>query len=88
MDAYEVTFKPSVEKDLRRLPREVVDRILKRIEALGENPRIRGVVKLSGAEALYRLRVGGYRVIYEIDSAARAVVIHYVRHRREAYRAR
>src|SRR5437870_8906715 len=42
--------------------------------------------KLSGAERLYKIRVGDYRIVYEVDTAALQVTIHYVRHRREAYR--
>jgi mRNA interferase RelE/StbE len=83
---YDVAFKPSVEKDLKRVPKQVVARILERIEALAINPLPPGCAKLSGAERLYRIRVGQYRVVYGIDSEARVVTVHYVRHRREVYR--
>ncbi|MFN3467074.1 MAG: type II toxin-antitoxin system RelE family toxin [Candidatus Brocadiales bacterium] len=43
-------------------------------------------MKLSGGEATYRLRVGDYRVIYEVDTDAKIICVHYVRHRREVYR--
>jgi len=86
MASYEVTLKPSVERDLRRLPRDTVARVIARIEALAARPRNRSAAKLSGSEGLYRVRVGNYRIIYGIDSMARRVVVHYVRHRRDAYR--
>jgi len=86
MGSYKVIFKPSVEKDLRSLPQEVVKRILKRIEALKNDPIPRQSVKLSGAEQLWRIRVGEYRVIFGIDKAYLQVVVHHVRHRREVYR--
>jgi mRNA interferase RelE/StbE len=86
MGSYSIVFKPSVEKDLRSLPKEVVARVLARIENLQSEPLPRQAVKLSGAERLYRIRVGEYRVIYEIDSDAMEIIVHYVRHRREAYR--
>ena len=86
MRSYKVIFKPSVEKDLRSLPQEVVKRILKRIEALKNDPIPRQSVKLSGAEQLWRIRVGEYRVIFGIDKAYLQVVVHHVRHRREVYR--
>ena len=86
MDLYNVVFKPSVEKDLRRLPASISSRIMGRIQGLVSEPFPPGSIKLSGAEKLYRLRVGDYRIIYEVDIAARVVKFHYVRHRRDAYR--
>ena len=71
---------------MRKLSAENCDRILVRIEALATEPLPTQAVKLKGSEGLYRIRVGDYRVIYEVDAEARSVLIHYVRHRREAYR--
>jgi len=56
------------------------------IEALSDDPLPRQSTKLAGAEHLYRIRVGDYRVIYTIDHQAKQVIVHYVRHRRDAYR--
>jgi len=84
--SYKVTFKPSVEKDLRSLPQSVVTRIFKRIDALKENPFPRQSIKLAGAEQLYRVRIGDYRMIYGVDKNNRQVIVHYVRHRRDVYR--
>ena len=86
MAAYSVFSKPSVERDLRRLPRGAVDRVMERIAALANKPFPRDAVKLSGAERLYRLRAGDYRIVYEVDTALLRVTVHYVRHRRVAYR--
>lgn len=86
MASYRVVLKPSVEKDLRSLPKATIQRILARIEALAEEPLPRQSAKLTGAENLYRLRVGDYRIVYGVDSKEVTVVVHYVRHRREAYR--
>ncbi|MBI2303258.1 MAG: type II toxin-antitoxin system RelE/ParE family toxin [Chloroflexi bacterium] len=86
MGSYRVEFKGSTERDLRRISPALIDNILKRIEALSDDPTPRQSVKLSGSERTCRLRVGDYRVIYEIDSEAKAVVIYHIRHRREAYR--
>ncbi len=58
MASFEVLFKPSVGKDLRPLPQPMVARIMERIEVLKENPFPRQLVKMTGAEQLYRLRVG------------------------------
>lgn len=86
MASYRINLKRSVEKDLRRLPQAQLPRVLSAIDQLALDPHPRGAVKLSGAETLYRVRVGDYRVIYEVDTAAGEVTIHYLRHRRDAYR--
>jgi len=87
MASYELIVKPSVEKDLHTLPKPVVKRVLERIDHLKDTPFTRQSIKLAGAENLYRIRVGNYRIIYGVDVKARLVTIHYVRHRREAYRS-
>jgi mRNA interferase RelE/StbE len=88
MPPYEVVFKPSVEKDLRPLPLSVIERVFTRIDALGNDPFPRQAVKLAGAEQLYRIRIGDYRIVYEVDTEIRQITIHYVRHRRDVYRQR
>jgi mRNA interferase RelE/StbE len=87
MTSYNVVFKPSVEKDLRSLPKALIARAMKHIAGLQTDPFPRQAIKLSGAERLYRVRVGDYRIVYEVDTKAKQVTIHYVRHRREVYRA-
>jgi len=86
MDSFKVVFKPSVHKDLRRLPKAMIQRVMAHLERLKDNPFPPNSIKLEGAEQIYRIRVGDYRVIYQVDTEARLVTIHYVRHRREAYR--
>ena len=87
MASYNVAFKPSVHKDFRRLPKSVVARAMKRIETLSAEPFPHGVEKLEGAERLYRIRVGDYRIVYEADTQTQQIIVLYVRHRREVYRA-
>jgi mRNA interferase RelE/StbE len=86
MPSYKIIFKPSVHKDLRKLTRRMVERSLEKIEGLGETPFPANSLKLEGAEQLYRLRIGDYRVVYQVDNAAREITIHYIRHRREVYK--
>ena len=86
MASFSVVFKPSVEKDLRRLPKPIVGRVIEHIEKLVADPFSRQSVKLEGAEHLYRVRVGDYRIVYGVDNDNRQITIHYVRHRREVYR--
>lgn len=86
MESYSIYLKPSAEKDLRRLPKPVIARVLTLIAGLESEPFPRKAVKLTGTERLYRLQAGDYRVIYEVDTKARQIIIHYIRHRREVYR--
>jgi len=86
MESYSVYLKPSAEKDLRRLPKPIVARVLALIEGLQSEPFPRKVVKLTGTERLYRLPVSDYRVVYEVDTQAHKIIVHYIRHRREVYR--
>ena len=85
MARFELRFKPSVIKDLRGIPKAEVRRLLKRIEALRDDPRPAGCEKLTGRE-LYRIRQGVYRVIYSVDDAAVVIEVIKVGHRREVYR--
>jgi len=87
MASYSLFLKPSVEKDLRRLPKPTLTRVWRSIQALSQEPLPRQSTKLAGAEHLYRLRVGDYRVIYTVDHQSKQVIVHYIRHRRDAYRA-
>ena len=86
MASYNVDFKTSIHKDFRRLPKSVVERVMKRIEKLKDEPFPHGIEKLEGAERLYRVRVGDYRIVYEVDTQVQQIMILYVRHRREVYR--
>lgn len=86
MASYRIEFAGSAERDLRRLRPALVASVLRRVETLADDPTPRQSQKLRGTEKTYRLRVGDYRVVYEVDSAARNIVVYYVRHRREAYR--
>ncbi len=86
MDSYRVVIKSSVEKDLRSLPRSMVERVDKWFEVLQDDPFPNQAVKLVGPKHRYRIRVGSYRIVYEVDKDLKQVTIHYVRHRREVYR--
>ncbi|MGZ8422490.1 MAG: type II toxin-antitoxin system RelE family toxin [Nitrospira sp.] len=86
MASYSLRFKPSVERDLQSIPRPIVSRLLARIDRLPTDPFPTQSRKLQGAERLYRLRVGDYRIVYEVDSEALSITIHHIRHRRDVYR--
>jgi len=82
---YAVYLKKSAEKDLDSLPREVHQKIIKRLLSLKGNPRPPGAKKLWGGER-YKIRVGDYRVLYTIDDALQKIEVSAVGHRREVYR--
>ena len=83
---YSLQFKPAVEKDLKSLPKTTILRAIKQIISLQIEPLPQQSIKLSGMEGLYRLRIGDYRIVYEVDRDAELVTIHYIRHRRDVYR--
>jgi mRNA interferase RelE/StbE len=83
---YRVLLERGAEKDLARLSLDVHDRVIVAIRGLAVNPRPPGCRKLTGSENDWRIRVGDYRVIYEIADVIRVVRVNRVRHRREVYR--
>ena len=85
MANYSIVFTQSVAKDLRSIPKKDVQRILKRIDGLIDDPRPVGAEKLSGDEK-YRIRQGNYRILYTIEDDIITVTIVKVRHRRDIYR--
>jgi mRNA interferase RelE/StbE len=83
---YQVIVAHSAEKDLKRLSPAVRARVAPAILALATNPRPAGSRKLAGSKSDWRIRVGDYRVVYEIADEIRIVRVNRVRHRREVYR--
>jgi mRNA interferase RelE/StbE len=83
---YEVHLVRSAADDIKGLPAAQRERIVGRIVALGGDPRPPRSRKMVGSDQAWRVRVGQYRVVYEVDDAAREVRIMRVRHRRSVYR--
>ncbi len=83
--AYEVLLQPRARKEFLALPPDIAKKITQAIQTLEQNPRSHQSIKLSGGEG-YRVRVGDYRILYEIDDPARTVIVYRIKHRREAYR--
>ena len=86
MASYRVEVRRPAERDLSRLQRATLFRVWSTIRSLEDNPLPRGSVKLAGSVNEYRLRVGVYRILYEVDHSSRQVTVFRVAHRREAYR--
>jgi len=83
---YTVRLNARVGKVLDRLPPDMRRRIVRRLEALEDNPRPDGVEKLAGVDDLYRVRVGTYRIVYAIRDRELVVIVVRIGHRRDVYR--
>lgn len=75
----------SAQKELDKLPDHIVLQISNKIFKLASDPYIQGSTKLGGGKG-YRIRVGNYRVIYQVNKKVKTVFITKIRHRREAYK--
>jgi mRNA interferase RelE/StbE len=85
MASYEIEWKRSAVKDLKELPKEMIVRILRAVEALAENPLPPSVKKMVGSKHTYRLREGDYRVIYDLLSKTLVIEIIRIGHRKDVY---
>jgi len=82
---YAIAILRRAQRELRRLPHEDYERVREAIRALAQNPRPPGCLALTGRTG-WRIRVGNYRVIYEINDVQHTVTILHVGHRRDVYR--
>lgn len=83
---YRVELAPAAKRQIRKLSSTNRQRILDALEKLAHNPRPSGVVKLTGEENLYRIRVGSYRIIYDIQDQLLTLLVVKVGPRRDVYR--
>ncbi|MFQ5853575.1 MAG: type II toxin-antitoxin system RelE/ParE family toxin [Candidatus Binatia bacterium] len=84
--AYRIEFTPRADRQFRGLERSLQIRLGRRIDSLAESPRPHGIKKLAGEEDIYRLRVGDYRIIYEIREKSLLILVVRIGHRSEVYR--
>ena len=82
---YRLEVSHTAHRQIRRLPAQTQERVNKTIARLAENPRLPGVKKLTAREG-YRVRVGDYRILYQIDDDAKLVIIYRVMSRGDVYR--
>ncbi len=83
---YKIELKPSAVRDIKSLPRPVQKRVAQRINSLARNPFPPGSVKLEASGDLYRVRVGDYRIIYQVRHEMLVVYVVRVKHRGNVYR--
>ena len=86
MALYKIEWKHSAKKELKKLDKQIVPRILQAVENLANNPYSSGSKKLIGSDSIYRIRVGNYRIVYNLKSSVLIIEIIKVGHRREIYR--
>jgi mRNA interferase RelE/StbE len=77
--SYQLYIKPAAEREIDRLPRTLQRRIAAALSRVQTDPRGQGTVKLSGTKSTYRVRVGDWRIIYEIDDSAKSCLSQWWR---------
>ena len=86
MASYAITWRKSTKKDLRKIRPDDVPGIIEAVERLAENPLPDGCTKLAGSQHTYRVRIGDYRVIYDVIARVLVVEVIRVAHRKDVYR--
>jgi mRNA interferase RelE/StbE len=84
--SYAVSIRRSAQKELESIPSPFFEKIEESMLALGNSPRPTGCKMLKGAEKSWRIRIGNYRLVYEIDDTARAITVIKIAHRSDVYR--
>ena len=85
MGKYKIYIKPTALKELQKIPKRDVSRIIDKIRSLSSNPRPPGCEKLS-ADERYRIRQGRYRILYSIEDDKLVVLVIKIAHRKDVYR--
>ncbi len=84
--SYNVVITRRARGELEAIPSPSFEMIEEKLKTLADNPRPAGCKKLKGTERAWRIRAGDYRVVYEIDDAARVVTVIKIGHRSDVYR--
>ncbi|MDB9311131.1 type II toxin-antitoxin system RelE/ParE family toxin [Aphanizomenon sp. CS-733/32] len=83
---YEIIITKSIQKQLDNISNNIQERVCEKIAQLAEEPRPDGVVKLKGYDNEYRIRIGDYRLVYEIRDEQLIVLLVQCKHRRDVYK--
>ncbi|MFC3480579.1 type II toxin-antitoxin system RelE family toxin [Kocuria carniphila] len=84
--SYTIRYVPSAAKAIRKLDKPTARRLLNAIGALASDPRPPGCIQLKGGNGEFRIRIGDYRVVYEVQDDELVVLMLRVGHRREVHR--
>ena len=85
MESYKIEWKSSAQKELRKLDKTVIPRLIEAVAALANNPYPVGCRKIVGSESSYRVRVGNYPIIYQVQNQELIIEIIRVGHRQSIY---
>lgn len=83
---YEIYLESTTEKDLKRLPSEQIQIIVHKIKSLSKNPSPSGAKKIKGTTNFWRIRIGRYRVVYEVLQQSERINIYKIKHRKDVYK--
>jgi mRNA interferase RelE/StbE len=83
--SYAIAISKSVQKQIDNLQNDVIERVIEKIQNLASEPRPDGIVKLKGSDNEYRIRIGDYRVRYEINDESQLIQILQCKHRKDVY---
>jgi mRNA interferase RelE/StbE len=86
MATYQIKWKTSALRELKKIDRKMIPRIVSLAESLVDNPFPSGTRKLCGADKTYRIRVGDYRILYDVHQSIVTIEIIRVKHRKDVYR--
>ena len=88
MSAYRVEFTKSAKKEFDRLPKKIQEKALEAVSFLAHNPfsEFLKFKKIKGADSLYRIRMGDYRIVYEVRNEILVIIVIKIGHRKEVYR--
>jgi len=86
MQSFNIQWKASAKKELKKIDKIEIPKIINEIEKLINNPYPRNHKKILGTEHIFRIKIGNYRVIYSIENQKLIIEIVRIRHRKEAYR--
>jgi mRNA interferase RelE/StbE len=86
MALYSIRFSKQADKDMDGLPRLLQERVIEAAESLTIHPRPSGCKKMKGYKNRWRVRVGDYRIVYEVHDGVLVILVIRVAHRKEVYR--
>jgi mRNA interferase RelE/StbE len=86
MASYKIVWKSSAQKELEKLPKAIISKVIKAVEQLSDTPYPQGVRKMVGVDQTFRLRIGDYRVVYNVFDNVLTIEIIRVKHRKDVYR--
>ena len=86
MASYKITWKRSALKELEKLPKATIGKVVRIVEKLSVNPYPQEVRKMVGVDQTFRIRIGQYRIIYNVLDEVLEIEIIRVKHRKDVYR--